>query len=270
MTSALAGALGVGSEDDEALRERARLGSEAVEDLAGVEAVGVVGEVLEGVPVFGDGCQVLLVVADGFLPFGEGGVVEGEVAFGDLRWSDVLLDRGEILIQQQLQWVRRRLLQSEVKTDASESMLPLPEICRAALLLRQKRREADKLAAGELWTDSDLVFTTRYGTPIEPRNFNRRFEFRCKEAVVRLIRVHDTRKTCGTLLAALDVHPRVAMQILRHSQFAVTMEIYTQVPSEETRKALRKLGATLDTAQAGTLAEGEASGGAAAPGVDAA
>ncbi|MFJ8432016.1 tyrosine recombinase XerC [Kitasatospora sp. NPDC094019] len=182
------------------------------------------------------------------------GLRKGEVL--GLRWSDVMLDRGEILVQQQLQRVRRRLLQSEVKTDASESMLPLPEICRAALLLRQKRREADKLAAGELWTDSDLVFTTRYGTPIEPRNFNRRFEFRCKEAGVRLIRVHDTRKTCGTLLAALDVHPRVAMQILRHSQFAVTMEIYTQVPSEETRKALRKLGATLDSGHAASSGDG--------------
>ena len=37
-------------------------------------------------------------------------------------------------------------------------------------------------------------------------------------------------KTCGSLLAALDVHPRVAMQILRHSKIAVTMEIYTEIP----------------------------------------
>jgi hypothetical protein len=44
------------------------------------------------------------------------------------------------------------------------------------------------------------------------------------------------------LLAALDVHPRVAMQILRHSKIAVTMEIYTEIPSAATRDALRKLG----------------------------
>ena len=54
--------------------------------------------------------------------------------------------------------------------------------------------------------------------------------------------MHGTRKTCGSLLAALDVHPRVAMQILRHSKIAVTMEIYTEVPSADTRAALRKLG----------------------------
>jgi hypothetical protein len=32
------------------------------------------------------------------------------------------------------------------------------------------------------------------------------------------------------------------MQILRHAQFAITMEIYTQVSSEATREALRRLG----------------------------
>jgi len=35
--------------------------------------------------------------------------------------------------------------------------------------------------------------------------------------------VHGTRKTCGSLLAAFDVHPRVAMQILRLRKIAVTM-----------------------------------------------
>jgi len=56
------------------------------------------------------------------------------------------------------------------------------------------------------------------------------------------ITVHGTRKTCASLLAALDVHPRVAMRILRHSKIAVTMEIYTEAPSDATRDALRKLG----------------------------
>jgi len=60
------------------------------------------------------------------------------------------------------------------------------------------------------------------------------------------IRVHDTRRTCASLLAALDVHPRVAMQILRHSQIAVTMNIYTEVSSADTLAALKRLGDSLD------------------------
>ena len=62
------------------------------------------------------------------------------------------------------------------------------------------------------------------------------------QAGVPHIRVHDTRHTCGSLLATLEVHPRVAMQILRHAKIATTMEIYTEVPDEMTRAALKKLG----------------------------
>jgi integrase len=168
------------------------------------------------------------------------GFRRGEVL--GLTWENVNLDAGEITVQMQLQRINRRLVHDETKTEASTATLPLPQICIAALQLRLKERELAKRAAGELWTESDFVFTTRYGTPYEPRNFNRLFVARSAKAGVRRIRLHDTRHTCGSLLAALDVHPRVAMQILRHSKIAVTMEVYTHVPSESTRRALRKLG----------------------------
>ena len=90
-----------------------------------------------------------------------------------------------------------------------------------------------------------MIFTTGYGTPIEPRNFNRSFDRCITAARVPRITVHGTRKTCATLLAALEVHPRVAMLILRHSKINVTMEIYTEVPSEATVEALRKLSEQL-------------------------
>jgi integrase len=111
-----------------------------------------------------------------------------------------------------------------------------------ALKLRKQQQDADREHADGGWTDTGLVFTTRFGTPIEPQNFTRSFDRRIGKAQVRRITVHGTRKSCGSLLAALDVHPRVAMQILRHSRIAITMEIYTEVVSSATREALRKLG----------------------------
>jgi integrase len=58
---------------------------------------------------------------------------------------------------------------------------------------------------------------------------------------------YPTRHTYALLLAALDVHPRVAMRILRHSPISVTMNVYTQIPRPETRKALNHLNASLDS-----------------------
>ncbi|WP_243704781.1 hypothetical protein [Micromonospora sp. KC723] len=65
-------------------------------------------------------------------------------------------------------------------------------------------------------------------------------------AGVRRITVRDAQRTCASLLADLDVHPRVATRILRHAQFTITMEIYTVVSSAATLDALKRLGQTLD------------------------
>ena len=115
-----------------------------------------------------------------------------------------------------------------------------------ALDRRRAAQNAARDAAGPAWQPSDLIFTTRYGRPIEPRNFNRFWDRRCDAAGVRRITVRDARRTCASLLADLDVHPRVAMQILRHAQFVITMEIYTAVSSAATRDALKRLGSALD------------------------
>jgi integrase len=168
------------------------------------------------------------------------GLRRGEVL--GLAWAQVDLDGGELYVGEQLQRVRHQLVLREVKTEMSEAPLPLPELCVTALRIRRRHQDDARKLAGDTWIENGLVFTTRYGTPIEPRNFNRSFDRCIRAAKVPRITVHGTRKTCASLLAALDVHPRVAMRILRHSKINVTMEIYTEAPSEATRDALRKLG----------------------------
>jgi integrase len=138
-------------------------------------------------------------------------------------------------------------------------MLPVPPIVLSALRIA-RQHQADRRTAK--WPKTcicgerhSLLFTTATGQPLDPRNLKRSFDARCKKAGVRQITIHDTRRTCGSLLAALEVHPRVAMAILRHSKISLTMEVYTQVPDKATRDALRKLSDFLGGPQNGTAAE---------------
>jgi integrase len=172
------------------------------------------------------------------------GLRRGEVL--GLPWSNVSLDADELDVSWQLQRTERQLYHRETKTPGSDAPLPLPGICATALKLQAEQQATWKNSAGDLWHDSGFVITTSRGTPYEPRNFNRQFTIRCRKAGVRYIRPHGMRRTCASLLAALDIHPRVAMRILRHSKIAVTMEIYTEVPDDMTRDALRRLGEQLD------------------------
>jgi integrase len=169
------------------------------------------------------------------------GLRKGEVL--GLVWDDIDLDVGELTMGLQLQRVGRRLLHRETKTATSDDVvLPLVDICTAALQHRQTQQAVVREAAGGAWRGSKWVLSTKWGTPIEPRNFNRSWDARCRRAGVRKITVHDGRRTCATLLVDLDVHPREVMRILRHAQIAVTMEIYAQASSKATRAALKRLG----------------------------
>ena len=115
-----------------------------------------------------------------------------------LTWPDIDFDAAEVHIRWQLQRAGHQLRHRETKTPFSTAVLPLPDIGVTALKLRAERQAEDRSRVMNSWRDSELVFTSAYGTPYEPRNFNRQFAARCEKAGIRYIRVHDTRRTCAS------------------------------------------------------------------------
>ncbi|WP_328466639.1 tyrosine-type recombinase/integrase [Streptomyces sp. NBC_00448] len=163
-----------------------------------------------------------------------------------LRWQDVDLEHGQFTPTMQVQRVRgergqpSRLVLKKLKTESSQAALPLPAFCLDALAERRYLQEIEQRLAGGQWhqdDDADLIFSERNGGLIEPRGFSLTFERLVKRSGVRRITVRLARHTCGTLLAFLKVHPKVAQAILRHSQISMTMDIYTHVVDEDQRAA---------------------------------
>lgn len=84
------------------------------------------------------------------------GMREGELL--GLRWSDVDLERAELRVRKQLQWLRttqgdRRRVAAlvEPKTEQSRRLLPLSEPAVEALRSHRARWANDKLRLGEGW-----------------------------------------------------------------------------------------------------------------------
>ena len=144
-----------------------------------------------------------------------------------LRWEDIDFDAGTIRIRQQLQRIRGELLLAPVKTRAGQRGLPLLDVVRQALKLQAERQAAYRADMGRAWPDTGLVFTTRTGRPIEPRNFVRSFRRICDDNEIRVIKVHHLRHTVGSLLKDLHVPARDAQTILGHTRISTTLEIYT-------------------------------------------
>ena len=59
-----------------------------------------------------------------------------------------------------------------------------------------------------------------------------------KAAGVRVVRMHDFRHGCVSVLLSLGVPPRTVMEIAGHSALEMTMNVYAHVTLDDKRTAL--------------------------------
>ncbi len=163
------------------------------------------------------------------------GLRQGE-ALG-LRWEDVDLGGPTLRVAVSLQLVGGKLQLTAPKTPTSCRTLPLPAALVTALRAQRVRQLEDQLLAGARWQEHGLVFTTRWGTPISPRNLVRSFKRLLGRAGLPDMRFHDLRHSCASLLAAQGVLARVAMEVLGHASIQTTQNIYTHVFDDAKRQA---------------------------------
>jgi integrase len=83
------------------------------------------------------------------------------------------------------------------------------------------------------------------GRPLDPRTDHRAWCLLLAEAGVRPARLHDARHTAATVMLTLGIPPRVAMQILGHSQISVTMNTYGHILEDSQREAAAKIDLVL-------------------------
>jgi integrase len=118
------------------------------------------------------------------------------------------------------------------KTGRARSV-PIPRYVLEALL-----KHIEDYAGGQ----DALLFTGPDGGPLRPNNWRKRVWYpACERARARelldakkpLPHPHDLRHTAAILAMEDGVAPRVVQDILGHSSYRVTMEIYARKASEE-------------------------------------
>jgi integrase len=164
-----------------------------------------------------------------------------------LKWSDLDPTDQVLRIERAVQRAAGQLRFVEPKTPRARRVLLVPEIAMAAFNAHRVRQARERLAAGDSWQDGDLIFASSIGTPIEPRNVNRRLnELRAKSGLDWL-RLHDLRHACATYLLASGVEPRTVMKILGHSTIRLTMDLYGHVLPDRLRAAASAMDRAMQT-----------------------
>jgi integrase len=161
-----------------------------------------------------------------------------------LRWRDIDLDGGTLRVNLQLQRVRDGggLRFSEPK-NASRRTVGLPQRAVSALQSHRKRQLEEKLRAGPLYQDGDLVFASGHGTPIDAQNVvNRYYKPLLKRAGLPAIRFHDLRHSCLSLLAQRGEPIRDLQALAGHATAAFTLQRYTHHYDSSARHTADRMG----------------------------
>jgi len=172
------------------------------------------------------------------------GLRQGE-ALG-LRWEDVDFSAGTIRVRHQLQRIDGKLTLVPPKTERSRRTLVMPTMIIERLHEHEKRQVAEKLWAGPKWQENGLVFANRAGGPTQARDAIRQFHDALAQTGLRRVRFHDLRHSCATLLLVQGVSPRVVMEVLGHSEIALTMNAYSHVVPELQHEAAKRMQAILE------------------------
>ncbi|WP_325098818.1 tyrosine-type recombinase/integrase [Bacillus atrophaeus] len=154
------------------------------------------------------------------------GMRRGEIL--GLRWKDIRFDLNTVTIHQTLSSDGKTIMQG-AKTRSSRRTINIDKTTMEALSVLKERVLEEKRRFGEGYPDYDLVFCTKYGTPLAPPNVRRTFKQISNEANLPPIRFHDLRHTHATLLFEKRIPIKVISERLGHSSINVTLNVYAHV-----------------------------------------
>jgi integrase len=155
------------------------------------------------------------------------GLREGELL--GLRWEDLNLDAGTLAVRRTLSETRTGH-KFELPKNGKVSSVKLSQRAVEALKSHRAHQNEERLKAGSLWQDHDLVFPTGIGTTMSGTNLTgRHFKPLLTKAGLPAIRLHDLRHTCATILLMAGKHPKYVQELLGHASISITLDTYSHV-----------------------------------------
>ena len=163
-----------------------------------------------------------------------------------VRWDDVDWDRRIVRIQQNLTGEGRNRLLGPVKSRDGFRVIELSDFMTTALKKHRIDQQQEQRIAGDQWQDSGLIFVSRNGTWLDPRNVHRDFKkMLVKAGLSAKIRPHDMRHFMATYWLSRGVPINVVSKRLGHSDEGFTYRVYGHVLTGQQRDAVDSVDASL-------------------------
>jgi len=165
-----------------------------------------------------------------------------------VRWQDVDLSRGTLAVEQQIVQLGYATAVGLPKTKSGVRVVSLDDQTVEALRTHHAEQVSERLAWGEAWVESGLVFTREDGAQLHPEYVSRHFARLTASAGLPPIRLHDLRHTSASLGLAAGESLVEVQRRLGHSSITITADTYTHVSPAVAQSSSAKRAAIIPRA----------------------
>ena len=153
----------------------------------------------------------------------------------ELMWSDFDPETRTLRVAHAVKRIKNRtpgaerktkLVITELKTRKSRRTLCLTPELVDALKRHRAARNAERLQAGEDWTEHGLIFPTMLGNPSDPDTFSHLFSKLAQKAGLGHWHPHELRHSGASLMLAQGTPLHVVSDVLGYASIAITKDVY--------------------------------------------
>ena len=164
----------------------------------------------------------------------------GEIA--GLEWKHINLETGDVEIVQAGQYLPERgVFEKSPKNKSSVRTVSLPESVLTLLKFYKKNQEWQANDLGNLWEDSDRLFTNKKGGPINPNILSFWFVRFVKRNNLPDLNFHGLRHTAASYLLSQNEPIQDVADMLGHSTPKTTLDVYTHASKNAKKKVADKM-----------------------------
>lgn len=165
-----------------------------------------------------------------------GGLRRGELL--GLEWKDIDFESQLINIQRTSLYLKDRgTFTDTTKNVSSTRTIKLPDAVFSILKQYKAEQAQERLKMGDLWHNSDRLFTNLNGEPMHPNTPYHWLKRFCEETGQRFLGVHAFRHLNASLLISAGADAVLVSKSLGHSQVSTTLNIYSHSFEEAQARA---------------------------------